>query len=173
MSGVQLWDFCSSPVSSNIFRFNQPMTPLPGPPALVHSVWLASSAKTRWCVGKHVLISVIFPVFGSYMDRWRLAWSIGKSFADGCSEPFLQKSGFAGAPTREVNQTRPFSSNIGLCMLVWLSQIGPGPQYGEGSIAFAFDEGVLGSRTSIFTCVALCLTGSSAGNRFELSSVAP
>src|SRR5437899_4213132 len=39
------------------------MTPLPGPPALVHSVLLASSAKTRWWVGKHVLISVIFPVF--------------------------------------------------------------------------------------------------------------
>src|SRR6266852_5020310 len=98
MRAVQLCDFCSSPVASNILRFNHPMTPLPGPPALVHSVLLASSAKTRWCVGKHVLISV--------------------SFADGCSEPFLQKSGFAGAPTREVNQTRPFSSNIGLCMLV-------------------------------------------------------
>src|SRR6185436_18885342 len=99
------------------------MTPLCGPPALVHSVWLASSAKTRWCVGKHVLISVIFPLFGSYIDRWRFACSTGKSFAEGWSEPFLQTSGFAGGRTREVNHTRPFSSSIGLCMLVWLSQI--------------------------------------------------
>src|SRR5207244_11757361 len=87
------------------------MTPLCGPPALVHSVLSASSANTRWCVGKHVLISVIFPVFGSYMERWRLDWSTGNSLADGWSDPLLQKSGFAGAPTREVNQTRPFSSN--------------------------------------------------------------
>src|SRR2546426_6266034 len=103
MSAVQLWDFCSSPVSSNILRFSQPMTPLPGPPALVHSVWFASSAKTRWCVGKHVLMSVTFPLFGSYMERCRFAVSVGVSFADGCSEPFLQKSGFAGGRTPEAN----------------------------------------------------------------------
>ncbi len=149
------------------------MTPLCGPPALVHSVLLASSAKTRWWVGKHVRISVIFPVFGSYMERCRFDVSMGVSFADGCSDPFLQKSGLAGAPTRDVNQTRPFSSSIGLCMLLWLSQIGSGPQYGDGSIAFCFDEGVLGSRTSILTCVALCFTGSSTGKRSVLSSVAP
>src|SRR5882762_3372173 len=149
------------------------MTPLPGPPALVHSVLLASSAKTRWWVGKHVLISVIFPVCGSYMDRWRLDCSTGKSFADGWSEPFLQKSGFAGAPTREVNQTRPRSSNIGLCMLVWLSQIGSGPQYGDGVMAFVFDEGVFGSRAGILTWVALCFTGSSTGKRSLLSSGVP
>ena len=75
-----------------------------------------------------MLISVIFPVFGSYIERWRLAVSIGVSFADGWSEPFLQKSGLAGGRTREVNQTRPFSSNIGLCMLVWLSQMRSSPQ---------------------------------------------
>src|SRR5881409_3873571 len=95
-------DLASSPVSSNFLRLSQPITPLCGPPALVHSVLSASSANTRWCVGKQVRISVIFPVFGSYMERWRLDWSTGNSFADGCSEPFLQKSGFAGAPTREV-----------------------------------------------------------------------
>src|SRR5215470_9896781 len=33
------------------------------------------------------------------------------------------KSGLANWPTREVNQTRPASSIIGLCMLAWLSQI--------------------------------------------------
>src|SRR5712692_1105547 len=47
MNGVQPCDFTSSPVSSNILRFSQPTTPLAGPPALVHSVWLASSAKIR------------------------------------------------------------------------------------------------------------------------------
>src|SRR5438552_5654727 len=141
MSGVQLWDFCSSPVSSNIFRSSQPTTPLPGPPALVHSVLLASSAKTRWWVGKHVLISVIFPVFGSYMERWRLDCSTGNSFADGCSEPFLQKSGFAGAPTREVNQTRPVSPNIGLCMLGGLSQIRSLPQCADRVSGVCFHQG--------------------------------
>ena len=73
------------------------------------------------------------------------------SLADGWSEPCLQKSGFAGGRTRDVNHTRPFSSNIGLCMLAWLSQIGSGPQYGDGSIVFCLDEGVFGSRTGIFT----------------------
>src|SRR5207249_12126019 len=105
--------------------------------------------------------------------RWRFDCSTGNSFAEGWSDPLLQNSGLAGAPTRDVNQTRPCSSSIGLCMLVWLSQIGSGPQYGVGSIAFCFDEGVLGSRTSILTCVALCFTGSSTGKRSVLSSVAP
>src|SRR2546422_1194324 len=107
------------------------------------------------------------------MERWRLDWSTGNSLADGWSDPLLQKSGFAGAPTREVNHTRPFSSNIGLCMLVWLSQIGSGPQMGEGSMVFCFDDGVAGSRTSILTCVATCLTGSRTGKRSVLSSGVP
>ena len=34
-------------------------------------------------MAKHVLISVIFPVFGSYMDRWRFEDSSGVSRADG------------------------------------------------------------------------------------------
>mgnify|MGYP000485160033 CR=1 FL=1 len=58
MNGVQPCDFASSPVSSYILRFSHPITPGPTTPALVHSVWLASSANCRWCVGKHVLISV-------------------------------------------------------------------------------------------------------------------
>src|SRR2546425_11829314 len=131
MSAVHPCDFASSPVSSNIFRFSQPMTPLCGPPALVHSVWLASSAKTRWWVWKHVLISVIFPVLGSYMERCRCDVSIVVSFADRWSEPFLQKSGLAGPPTRDVNHTRPLSSSIGLCMVLWLAQIGPGAHWRE------------------------------------------
>ena len=115
---------------------------------------LASSANTKWWVEKQVPIKVILPVWGSYMDRWRLDDSRGVSFADGCSEPFLHASGFSGGRTREVNHTRPFSSNIGLCMLVWLSQMGSGPQWGEGCIGLRFDEGVFGSRTGILTCVA-------------------
>src|SRR5215468_9470286 len=62
MSGDQPCDFCSSPVSSNNFRLSQPTTGVCGPPALVHSVWLASEAKFRWCVGKQVLINVNLPV---------------------------------------------------------------------------------------------------------------
>ena len=58
-------------------------------------------------------------------------------------------------------------------MLVWLSQIRSSPQYGDGVIGFCFDEGVFGSRTGIFTWVALWRTGSSTGKRSVLSSVAP
>ncbi len=61
----------------------------------------------------------------------------------------MQNSGLSAGPTREVNQTRPFSSNIGLCVLVWLSQIGSSPQYGDGDIGSSFDDGVFGSRTGI------------------------
>src|SRR5213083_3035428 len=118
-------------------------------------------------------MSVNFPVFGSYMESWRLERSTGKIFAEGWSDAFPQKAGFAGPRTREVNQTLPFSSNIGLCGLVWLSQIGSAPQYGDGAIGFWCDEGVLGSRTSILTCVALCFTGSSTGKRSVLSSGVP
>src|SRR4029453_7876068 len=113
---------------------------------------------------------VNLPVAGSYMDRWRLAFSSGNTFADGWSDPFLQKSGLAGGRTRVVNQTRPFSSIFGLGLLVWLSQIGSVPQYGEGAIGSALDDGVFGSRTGIFTSVAVCVTGSRIGTESVLSS---
>src|SRR5882757_1299572 len=105
MSADHPCDFASSPVSSNFLRLSQPTTPLCGPPALVHSVLSASSANTRWWVGKQVRISVILPVLGSYVERWRVDCSIGVSFAETWSEPFRQKSGLANWPTREVNQT--------------------------------------------------------------------
>src|SRR5436309_13633322 len=111
MSADQPCDLASSPVSSNFFRSSQPTTPLCGPPALVHSVLLASSANTRWWVGKHVLIRVIFPVLGSYLERCRLDCSTGKSLADGWCDPFLQESGVGVGRTLEVNQTLPFASN--------------------------------------------------------------
>src|SRR5258706_3865502 len=163
MKGVQPCERASSPVSSNILRFSQPTTPLPPTPLEVHSVWLASSAKIRWCVGKHVLISVNFPVFGSYMERCRVARSIGKIFAEGWLDPFLQKSGFSNGRTRAVNHTRPCSSIIGLCRLVWLSQIGCGPQCTEGCSGSALEECVSGSRTGCLTCVAVCVIGSRTG----------
>src|SRR4029453_12330683 len=103
------------------------------------------SAKTRWRVGKQELLSGSLPVRGSYMHRCRLADSRAVSFPEGCSELFLQKSGLAGGRTREVNQTRPFASSIGLCMLVWLSQIGSGPHWGDGSIAFFLARGGRGA----------------------------
>ena len=70
----------------------------------------------------------MLPVAGSYTERWRVACSIGVSLADGWSEPLRQKSGLENWPMREVNQTRPVSSIIGLCMLAWLSQITSSPQ---------------------------------------------
>jgi len=90
MNGVQPCDLTSSPVSSKVFRFSQPTAPGPVTPLLAHSVWFASSAKIRWCVGKQVLMSVNLPLAGSYMERCRLALSSGNTLADGWSPPFLQ-----------------------------------------------------------------------------------
>jgi hypothetical protein len=44
-----------------------------------------------------------------------------------------------------VNQTRPLSSNIGLCTVTWLSQIASSPQNTEGFEGFGW-PGVFGSR---------------------------
>src|SRR5215208_8206275 len=124
-SGVHPCDFSSSPVSSNIFVFNQPTT---GPPPLVHSVLFASSANMRWCVEKQVEMCVSFFVAGSYMARWRPEFGSGNTFADGCDDPGLQKSGLAGPRTADVIQTRPRSSSMGLCTLLRLVQIAVSPQ---------------------------------------------
>src|SRR4029077_18247493 len=80
ISGVQPCDFFSSPVSRYIFVLSQPTTPLSGPPALVHSVSLASLAKYRCCVAKQVSINDHFPVFGSYMESCRPDWFSGTTF---------------------------------------------------------------------------------------------
>src|SRR5882672_147230 len=96
MNGVQPCARASSPVSSNTLRLNQPTTPGPVVPLEVHKVLFASSAKFRWCVGKHVEISVNLPLTGSYMDRCRPEFSSGYAFADGWLDPFLQKSGLSG-----------------------------------------------------------------------------
>src|SRR5215472_12814002 len=114
MSGVHPCDFFSSPASRYNLVFSQPTTPLCGPPALVQSVLLASCAKFRCWVVKHVSISDHLPVCGSNIESWRVDSLSGRTFAEGCSEPSLQKSGSAAGRMRAVNHTRPFSSIIGL-----------------------------------------------------------
>ncbi len=87
----------------------------------------------RWWVPKQVLMWVSFPVFGSYLARWRPARVSGNNRAEGWLDPSLQKAGLSGGRTVEVIQTRPRSSNIGLCTLFLLVQIGSLPQYGDAS----------------------------------------
>src|SRR5258708_1354947 len=128
ISGVQPCDFFSSPVCSNILVFSHPTTPLAGLPALVHNVLLASLAKYRCWVEKHVSISVHLLVFGSNMESWRSDSSRGATLADARSEPALQYAGFSLPRIRAVNHTRPRSSYSGLWMLVWPSQIASSPQ---------------------------------------------
>src|SRR5215471_15342288 len=102
--GVQPCDFAASPVSKYVFVFTQPTTPLldPGPPCDSHSVWSLSFAKNRWCVKKQVSTSYHFCCFGSQIESSRPFWSSGSTFADGWSEPFLQKSGLFGARKRAL-----------------------------------------------------------------------
>src|SRR3954470_6462329 len=127
MIGVPPCDFAESPVARKVFVSIQPTTPLCGPPELVHSV-VPSLAKNRWCVGKQVSTCDHLPVFGSYTEIWRGEASSGAIFADGWSEPFLQKSGFGAGRDRAENHTRPSRSMIALWMLLAPSQIGSLPQ---------------------------------------------
>src|SRR5215208_6736292 len=115
----------SSPVWSHSLVLNHPTT---GPPPLVQRVRLASSANIRWCVPKQVPTCFISFVFGSYTARWRPELLSGKSRADGWLDPALQKAGLSGGRTLEVIQTRPVSSDIGLCTFAWLVQIASVPQ---------------------------------------------
>ncbi len=66
---------------------------------------------------------VSFFVCGSYICRWRLALLTGNTFADGCVDPALQRSGLSDGLTADVSHRRPFSSSIGLCTLFLLVQI--------------------------------------------------
>src|ERR1041384_5885295 len=88
-------------------------------------------------------------VFGSYTASWRPEVFSGKRRADGWLDPALQYSGLSlGARTLEVIQTRPFSSNIGLCTFALLVQIASVPQYGDGPATCCGDAGgMFGSRT--------------------------
>src|SRR5258708_4305024 len=114
MIGVQPCDFAASPVARNCLVFSQPTTPAPGPPWLNQSVSL-SFEKKRWCVGKQRSACIHFCVLGSYTDAWRGDCSIGNAFADGWSEPFLQKSPFAAGRKRPVKQAPPRACRCAVC----------------------------------------------------------
>src|SRR5215213_5550370 len=159
-SAVQPCDRSSSPVSSYIFVFSHPTT---GPPPLVHRVLFASSANIRWCVLKQVLMCVSFFVAGSYMASCRPERLTGVSFAEGWLDPCLQNAGLSDGRTTEVIQTRPRSSNIGLCTLLRLVQGASPPQYGDGCSIAAFRAGTLVSRSVSGTRLAVWRTGSSTG----------
>src|SRR5688572_16346802 len=102
-------------------------------------------------------------VFGSYIARWRPELLSGKRRADGWLDPALQKAGLSGPRTLDVIQTRPFSSNMGLCTFALLVQIASVPQYGDGPVTCPCGPGVLGSRTVTGTRLAVCVFGSSTG----------
>src|SRR5687768_1379529 len=161
ISAVHPCAFSSSPVSSHNFVFNQPTT---CPPPLVQRVRFASSANIRWCVPKQVETCFISFVFGSYIARWRPELLSGKSFAEGWLDPALQNAGLSGGRTLEVIQTRPSSSNIGLCTFARLVQIGSVPQYGDGPATFCgVAGGVFGSRSVTGTRLTVLVVGSSTG----------
>src|SRR6266699_2619579 len=118
-------------------------------------------------------MSVTSLVFGSYMARCRSLVARGKSFAEGLSDPSLQKAGLSLGRTLDVNHTRPSSSNIGLCTLALLFQIASSPQYGESASGFPAAKGVFGSRTDTSTLLDVWRTGSRTGRESALASAAP
>src|SRR5882757_1143159 len=128
INGDQFCDAASSPVSRYFFVSIQPTTGARAPPAENHSVLFLSSAKTRWCVVKHVSMCTSLPVFGSYIETWRGACVVGNSFADGWLDPARQNAGVSGGRIRAVIHTRPSWSSIGLCTDVWLLQSFSSPQ---------------------------------------------
>src|SRR3954470_8795310 len=106
------------------------------------------------------------------MESWRPFCSSGNTFADGCSEPFLQKSGLFGPRKRALKYTRPCASIIALCRLEEPSHNGSLPQYAEGCIGRLVDDGVPGC-TGCLMVNARLFTGSTAGMLSVLSSGAP
>src|SRR5918999_4106053 len=101
MSGVQPCALAASPVSQNSLVLTQPTTASSFWVLLLsHSVWLASSAKFKWCVPKHVSINVNFLVSGSYTVTWRefctnpeRVPASGYTFADGWPDSAAQYAG--------------------------------------------------------------------------------
>src|SRR5579859_1596429 len=112
-AGHQPWAFWASLVSSNTRVFSQPNASPLGP--LKNSVLSLSKPNWRWWVLKQVSIGVNFFVSGSYTAACLPALASEKYFANGESEPALQKSGLSARRIFEVTHTRPVSSIMGLC----------------------------------------------------------
>src|ERR671923_1502385 len=111
ISVVQPCDLAASPVSQNSLVLTQPTTASSFWVLLLsHSVLLASSAKFKWCVPKHVSMKVNCLVFGSYTVTWREFCTkpsgvrvSGYALADGCPEAAAQYAGgFLGERTCAV-----------------------------------------------------------------------
>src|SRR5215831_11200081 len=103
-------------------------------------------------------------VFGSYISSPRWLWLIGKSFADGWSDPARHQSGVCGFRTRAAAHTRPCLSIAKLCTVVLLFQIASSPQYGDAAAGGVSAElGVSGSRTVSLTMLAVLVFGSITG----------
>src|SRR5262245_51028208 len=130
-SAVQPCAFSISPVSSSSLVLIQPTFP-PPPPVDIHSVSFASYPNCRWWDPKQVWYAVYFPVFGSYIVTRRFVLLSGNSTADGCVEPFLQKSGLAGLWPVAASHTRPLRSIIELWLFAFESQMSSSPQYADG-----------------------------------------
>src|ERR1700678_3158963 len=120
MNGVHPCDVAASPVRRNALVSSQPATSrLP----VYHIVSLPSAVRYRWCVPKHRFASLNAPVLGSYTADCRPDVVCGKTWADSSDEPALQYAGSSSGRIRAVIQTRPFSSRIVLCTIVWLDQM--------------------------------------------------
>src|SRR5437016_6083817 len=100
-------------------------------------------------------------VLGSYIASCRPERGSGYALADGCVDPALQKSGLLGGRTVDVIQTRPRSSNIGLCTLFLLVHSTSVPQYADGAPVTGPVAGcVVGSRTVSGTRMIAFFAGS-------------
>ena len=77
---------------------------------------------------KQVSTNEYFIVFGSSTETWRGDRSIGNTLADGWSDPFLQNAGLSMPRTVAAIHTRPFLSNMALCLLAFVSHSTVSPQ---------------------------------------------
>ena len=69
-----------------------------------------------------------FIVCGSSIASCRRLCLSGKTFAEGWSDPALQKAGLSRPRTEAVSHTRPLLSSIALWLLTRVSQICRSPQ---------------------------------------------
>src|SRR6266849_2118650 len=172
-AGHQPCAFFASPVSSKTRVFNQPKACPPG--GLKNSVLSLSKPNWRWWVLKQVSMGVNFFVSGSYTAACLPALFTGKYFANGLSDPALQKSGLSDGRTFDVTQTLPFSSIIGLCGPPTPVHRTSFPYTGEGTEIFFGQVGVMLERSAIVgtrIAPAVFLIGSTHNRSSSLKSAA-